>query len=295
MTKNKKISAHVVDCKSQEALAKMSVVNTDEFGAMASVRARHGFTLPEVIVAFSVLVMVITAATQILVTVLRVNADNVNSLVAYGLAQEGLEAVRFVRDSDAVLGLGFDGTKKSKPDESVWGEKLYDVMSGAKFFTLQVKSRDELQVANCKEAESFGAECLPIQLKKLEGAESLTTAQETENILQKNSGLAAATLIYKKISAVKEGEPVPVNSGLVYVQNVEASSDPTFTPTQFHRFIRIEPLNSQADGNDLLKAFQALNNIQSVDKLRVSSVVSWDADGVPRQVVLTSELTNWSK
>ncbi len=295
MTKNKKISAHVVDCKSQEALAKMSVVNTDEFGAMASVRARHGFTLPEVIVAFSVLVMVITAATQILVTVLRVNADNVNSLVAYGLAQEGLEAVRFVRDSDAVLGLGFDGTKKSKPDESVWGEKLYDVMSGAKFFTLQVKSRDDLQGANCGDAKSFGAECLPIQLKKLEGAESLTTAVDTEDLIKTSSELAAATLIYKKISAVKEGEQVPpVNSGLVYVQNAEAS-DPTFTPTQFHRFIRIEPLNSQADGGAKFNGLLLISQLLPANKLRVSSVVSWDADGVPRQVVLTSELTNWSK
>ncbi len=295
MTKNKNNSAHVVDGKSPEALAKMSVVNADKFGAMASVRARHGFTLPEVIVAFSVLVMVITAATQILVTVLRVNADNVNSLVAYGLAQEGLEAVRFVRDSDAVLGLGFDGTKKSKSDESVWGEKLYDVMSGAKFFTLQVKSRDELQGANCKDAKNFGAECLPIQLKKLEGAESLTTAVETENLIKKSPGLATDTLVYKKISPVQDGEQVPpVNSGLGYVQNAEAS-DPTFTPTQFHRFIRIEPLNSQADGGAKFNGLPLISQLLPANKLRVSSVVSWDADGVPRQVVLTSELTNWSK
>jgi hypothetical protein len=62
----------------------------------------------------------------------------------------------------------------------------------------------------------------------------------------------------------------------VYLQN--KSDDQTFAPTQFHRFIRVESLKTAAE----------------IDKLRVSSVVSWiGSNDLPMQVVLTSELTNW--
>jgi len=228
-----------------------------------SLNKRRAFTLPEVIVAFSVLVMVITTATQVLVTVIRVNATNVNSLVAYGLAQEGLEAVRFVRDSDTVLGLQFDGATKVKPSESIWGQKLFEdsATEGVKFFALQLRSVEDLK-PGCKKAADFDNQCLPIQLTNLDGSdpEALKTSD--------------ATLVYKKISAADT-----VNKGLIYFQNDTASTDTTLSPTQFHRFIRVEALK---------------NGLSVVKTLRISSVVAWTGEnGEPMQVVLTSELTNW--
>ena len=242
------------------------------------VKKQHGFTLPEVIVAFSVLVMVITTATQILVTVLRVNANNVNSLVAYGLAQEGMEAVRFVRDSDTILGLKFDGTKLAKPEELLWGQKLFDDANteGVKFFTLDVKNADAV-ATGCQKAATFSSDCLPIQLKPLDGSGDI-------ELLKKD----AKTLIYKK-----KPSDTP-DLGLVYFSSDAVSADPNaYVATQFHRFIRVQALKSGSD----------------IDKLRVSSVVSWISDSVvgdngvddnvvgdnnlPMQVMITSELTNW--
>ncbi len=120
----------------------------------------RGFTLPEVIVSIAVLVMVITAASDILSNVIRSNADNVSSLVANGYAQEGLEAIRFVRDTDHWLGLDFNGAKGTSPT-TVWGAKLFDA-EGTKSF--QLEKRDTV-LTSCTKANL--AECLPFSLKEI--------------------------------------------------------------------------------------------------------------------------------
>lgn len=70
---------------------------------------KKAFTLVEIIVAFSVLVLVILASTNLLVSIIRSNTENVNTLIAFGLAQEGLEGMRNVRDSNWLLGADFQG------------------------------------------------------------------------------------------------------------------------------------------------------------------------------------------
>ncbi|MCC6643542.1 prepilin-type N-terminal cleavage/methylation domain-containing protein [Candidatus Peregrinibacteria bacterium] len=118
----------------------------------------RGFTLPEVIVSVAVLVMVITAATDILSNVIRSNSDNLNSLLADGYAQEGLEAIRYIRDTDYWLGLDFDGAKGSGPD-LVWGEKLFEGES-TKAFKINQK---EVALGSCTKVNL--SECLPIGLE----------------------------------------------------------------------------------------------------------------------------------
>lgn len=82
---------------------------------------KKGFTLPELLVAMTVLVLVIFAATNLLVTIIRSNNDNLNTLIAYGLAQEGIEGVRNIRDSNWLLGARFEGSLKGT---SIWGEVI---------------------------------------------------------------------------------------------------------------------------------------------------------------------------
>lgn len=74
---------------------------------------KKGFSLIEVMVAMAVIVLVVFSATQLLVSIIRSNTSNINTLVAYGLAQEGLEAVRNIRDSDWLLGATFQGDIKT--------------------------------------------------------------------------------------------------------------------------------------------------------------------------------------
>lgn len=72
-----------------------------------------GFTLTEVMIGIMILTVAIVSATNLLVGLISTNQNNVTSLQAYYLAQEGLEAVRNIRDTNWLhnqdwLGLGSD-------------------------------------------------------------------------------------------------------------------------------------------------------------------------------------------
>lgn len=224
----------------------------------------RAFTLPEVIVSFSVLAMVVTSAVGLLTVVIRTNADNVNSLVANGLAQEGLEAVRFMRDSNALLGLDFDGTKGTVKSQSIWGAEwaATNVLGPSSYYLLL--SNFEPQV-NC--GVNNLADCLPVSLKSVDITDDIWTEFNVISLEQ----LANA------------GARVYLREQNNYMQIGPNDSQPADArPTQYSRLIRLEPLQS-IDEPDAV-----------VDVLRVSSIVTWaDANGRPRKVVLTSDLTDW--
>lgn len=217
---------------------------------------KSAFTLPEVIVSFSILAMVITSAVGLLTVVIRTNSDNVNSLVANGLAQEGIEAVRFMRDSNRVLGLDFDGTKGNRLP--VWGEKLFDkAMADVGYFTLVSEFEPE---TTCNTENLSG--CLPVALQTLNGVTDSNLAQLIESDLGRvylSKGEGADFKYYQLVTDESVGENV--------------------RPTQYSRVIRIEPLKSKA---------------ADFDVLRVSSIVTWiDNNGQSKQLVLTTDLTDW--
>lgn len=224
----------------------------------------RAFTLPEVIVSFSVLAMVVTSAVGLLTVVIRTNADNVNSLVANGLAQEGLEAVRFMRDSNALLGLDFDGTKGTVKSQSIWGAEwaATNVLGPSSYYLLL--SNFEPQV-NC--GVNNLADCLPVILKSVDITDDIWTEFNVISLEQ----LANA------------GARVYLREQNNYMQIGPNDNQPADArPTQYSRLIRLEPLQS-TDEPDAV-----------VDVLRVSSIVTWaDANGRPRKVVLTSDLTDW--
>ncbi len=233
---------------------------------------RSGFSLPEVIVAFSVLVLVIVSASNVLATVMRTNADNVNSLVAYGLAQEGLESMRFIRDSNVLLGVNFDGGVEGQSNNEVWGAKLFG-NGGAKNFILI--NNEEVQ-ESCIQPEPLKG-CLPVQLK------------EVSEVLDRLPA-AASTLVYQVGGVTNAAQNSEVGGSFLgagenefrFVQ-LSDSEQPSVnsTATPFHRFIHVEPLPAGGDG-------------QLPSALRVSSGVFWKGSGgVDKKVVLTSELTNW--
>jgi prepilin-type N-terminal cleavage/methylation domain-containing protein len=217
-----------------------------------------GFTLVEVIVSIAVLVFVITSATGILTTVMRSNTDNLSSLLAYGLAQEGVEAMRNIRDSNFVLGLDFAGKKPGSFDVSAWGANLFEENSEeAKLFVLHKST----QLTDTCTKSNF-AECLPFQL------EEVGSGEITEDLISNSS-----TQIFK----MAETEDSLAGFDL-YVQRNELNAN----ALPFHRIIRVQPLK---------------NKLQEVDTLRVSSMVFYpSASGeVERKVVLTTDLTNWKK
>lgn len=63
-------------------------------------KAESGFTLTEVMIAVMILTVAIVSSTSLLVGLINTNRSNVQTLQAYYLAQEGVELMRNVRDTN---------------------------------------------------------------------------------------------------------------------------------------------------------------------------------------------------
>lgn len=86
-------------------------------------KLRHnmkGFTLTEVMIGIMILTVAIVSATSLLVGLISTNQNNLTTLQAYYLAQEGLEAVRNIRDTNWLHNLGWMG----KDSQQLWGNKF---------------------------------------------------------------------------------------------------------------------------------------------------------------------------
>ncbi len=64
------------------------------------VNNKKGFTLTEVMIGILILTVAIVSASNLLSSLIRTNQINVSTLQAYYLAQEGVEAVRNIRDAN---------------------------------------------------------------------------------------------------------------------------------------------------------------------------------------------------
>lgn len=67
------------------------------------------FTLIETIIAITLTTLVLTAVTGLILTTLLANQRNLHSLQAMYLAQESLEALRFMRDSNWLQNYAWNG------------------------------------------------------------------------------------------------------------------------------------------------------------------------------------------
>jgi prepilin-type N-terminal cleavage/methylation domain-containing protein len=103
-------------------------------------KKNKAFTLIEIIIAITLVTVVITAVAGLILTTLLANQRNLHSLQATYLAQESLEAVRYMRDSNWLQNYSWDGGQ----DE--WGAD-FDVSSGE----VELKLADE----DCPPCYSF--------------------------------------------------------------------------------------------------------------------------------------------
>lgn len=87
---------------------------------MKQFRSKRGFSLIEVVISIAVIAVVIGAVTTVVVGLIRGNRLNINRLIAVNLAEEGLEAVRNMRDSNWLQGILWTGETAS----SFFGEIL---------------------------------------------------------------------------------------------------------------------------------------------------------------------------
>lgn len=244
---------------------------------MTSRTVKKGFSLPEVMVAMVVIVMVVYAATTLLVSSMRSNVSNVNTMIAYGLAQEGLEAVRNIRDSDWLLGANFNGTIGSgKTPTYIWGMPLPSLINDVGYYTVDMN--EVAGVSGMRFSVSQLPTVAPWRLTKL-------SKDEVEK--------GVATKLYKKEI------PVPKEVRYTHVSSTRsrfAVGLGKTTATPFRRYIMITPVNYVvAEGvASLTSAFTGIA-APPVKKLRVASVVEWEEMGRTRKVRMDTELTDWMK
>lgn len=79
------------------------------------IKNRRGFTLNEVMIGMMILSIAIVAATNLLTSLINANKTNVSTLQAYYLAQEGIEAVRNMRDTNWMHNVNFAGDNNVYP------------------------------------------------------------------------------------------------------------------------------------------------------------------------------------
>lgn len=77
------------------------------------------FTLIETLIAITLTTVVITAVTGLILSTLMANTRNMRTLQATFLAQEGLEAVRFMRDSNWLQNYSWDSASV------LWGQDFH--------------------------------------------------------------------------------------------------------------------------------------------------------------------------
>ncbi len=228
---------------------------------------KRGFTLVEVIVAFSVLVVVILASTDLLVTVIRSNTENTNTLIAYGLSQEGLEAFRNMRDSDWLLGAGFDG--------KVGNDCVWDIQGGS-----------------CLPAVSDGKKDFLIDFYQVDNP-----GQPDPNVTVDVSQIRDQYAPWKLQDVTQDLKNKPLNDFLSEAQLCLVHSQTNPDEVWYHPCVFAQTGTSEKMIFSRFVEVQALpygtTDLTTAKKYRVSSVVDWQEQGRPKEVRLTSEITDW--
>lgn len=95
---------------------------------------KSGFTLTETLVAVLVLTMAIVTATNFIVSMIKSNVMNSNTLQAYYYTQEGIEAFRNMRDTNFMNNVDFCGK-----DVDFFGAGSNGFCDNENFYSVEVK------------------------------------------------------------------------------------------------------------------------------------------------------------
>ncbi|MFA5947953.1 MAG: type II secretion system protein [Candidatus Gracilibacteria bacterium] len=94
---------------------------------------KKGFTLTEVMIGMTILTVAIVASTNLLISFISSNKLIVENTQAYFLAQEGLEAMRNIRDSNWLNKVNFKGPDST---QNQGNNNFYLNIENGKFYSL---------------------------------------------------------------------------------------------------------------------------------------------------------------
>lgn len=234
--------------------------------------AREGFSLPEVMVSVGMLAAVIVASTSLLISTSRSNSINANRIMAYYLAQEGIELTRNIRDSNWLQGLSWRGkiSEEAKLTKAGLDEGSY-IIDKKGLGTI----RSDLNTLKTTPANSSDD---PKSLEKF----TPWTFEETK-------------------CALKDGEPnqqcekarlhiyeVPADKIKFYSHNTNLPQAKKIGESAFYRWIEIKDITGD-------EAVVKTNDKDSLH-FKLTSIVAWeDATGGYKSVEIETELTDWKQ
>ena len=125
------------------------------------IKNQAGFTLTEVMIGIMILTVAIVSATNLLIGLIDTNRNNLSTLQAYYLAQEGIEAVRNIRDTNWLHNNQWLG----QSSQSLWGdtftlppvggEKVYSVNLEYDAFKQSVSAEKQSTLGNLGFAKTW--------------------------------------------------------------------------------------------------------------------------------------------
>ncbi|MBI2638795.1 prepilin-type N-terminal cleavage/methylation domain-containing protein [Candidatus Peregrinibacteria bacterium] len=104
-----------------------------------SLRKNSGFTILETIIAITVIGMVIAAATQLTQSSMKIGRSTMSQFIAFHLAEEGLEIVRNMRDSNWLQNTSW----RSGLDDGLYGISENSGNSGPRWTLKKISAADD--------------------------------------------------------------------------------------------------------------------------------------------------------
>lgn len=112
---------------------------------------RQAFTILETIIAITVIGLVITAATQLTQSSLKIGRLTTNQFIAFHLAEEGLEIVRNMRDSNWLQNASW----RSGLDDGLYGIAENSGNSGPRWTLKKIGTAADAEKIELNEREQF--------------------------------------------------------------------------------------------------------------------------------------------
>lgn len=218
------------------------------------------FTLTEVMIGMMILTVAIVSASNLLMGIIDSNRNNLTTLQAYYLSQEGLEMVRNIRDTNWLHNKDWLG----KDSEALWGVQ----------FIIPDEGNTNAYVVEMRNASANGIYTMA------DGGKAVTLSdvggQSPWKIKAASSGVVGTLYLHGK-GQDSANPSIDSNPGVV--------TDANFN---FKRTILI----SQYPCKDL----KDKSNIPCPDKnayVLVQSKVTWTIGSKPRELTLSEVLSNW--
>ena len=226
---------------------------------------QRGETLLEVLIALVVLIIGSVTATSLIITAIKANVYNKDSLVALNLAQEGLEFMRNVRDGNWI--------KFSADTQGCWNVKPGAATCSGNLLAEKLPSNnvgyalgDTLSNVGAKLDLSDGTSDEAFRIKYFD----LTPAEDTDNWDRPPTTGDEKTDDYD-------------------FMGTSHTSGTTVTDTKFYRSINVDYMDI---GTSPLWARTDVAG-PSADMMIVTSTVQWRDGGITHQIKLSSALTRY--